>query len=290
MGSRHLHTKNQLARMRATSGLTQAELAARAGVTRQAIGGIEAGRHATTVEIGLRLARALGCRVEDIFGLAPGPGRERAIAPLSEVTTGPMRVALSRVGDQLVARPLRQLGDHRLATVAADAMAISLGGDGAPIGATDAHRQADDRGWPDDELEPADHGDGQIRSVRVDRFAPPGVGAARPCLFLVGCDPALGLLASHVSRRPGTGGALWFQANNSAASRQLGAGLAHVAGVHAPPVDARPGVGGDGGWATIRMCSWEMGWALRPTGPGHAANEPVVSLLTDGGHRVANRE
>ena len=50
--------------------LSQAALAERVGASRQAIVAIEAGKRVPSTVLSLRLSRALGCRVEDIFALA----------------------------------------------------------------------------------------------------------------------------------------------------------------------------------------------------------------------------
>jgi putative transcriptional regulator len=57
-------------RRKAAGGLTQQELAERAGVTRQSIISIEQGKYRPSVELALLLARALGCTVEDLFHLS----------------------------------------------------------------------------------------------------------------------------------------------------------------------------------------------------------------------------
>jgi len=49
--------------------MTQAELAARAGVSRQTIVAIEKGDYSPSVWLALRLARVLGVTVEDLFVL-----------------------------------------------------------------------------------------------------------------------------------------------------------------------------------------------------------------------------
>ena len=54
---------------RAKRDLTQAELAARAGVTRKSINAIEAGRMVPSIVLALRLAKALGVTVEELFSL-----------------------------------------------------------------------------------------------------------------------------------------------------------------------------------------------------------------------------
>ena len=50
--------------------MSQAELAARAGVTRQAISAVETGKAVPTTPVALCIARVLGRRVEDLFRLA----------------------------------------------------------------------------------------------------------------------------------------------------------------------------------------------------------------------------
>ena len=95
---------------RQASGLTQAQLAQRAGVSRQLVAAVEAGRNVPAVDAALALAAALGCTVEDLFG-ALGPERSVRAALTGELHDGePVRVG--RVSDALVAAPL---GDHGVA-------------------------------------------------------------------------------------------------------------------------------------------------------------------------------
>lgn len=68
MGTEHLSNRLR-ERRKLAGGLTQQELADLAGVTRQSIISIEQGRYRPTVELALRLARALGCAVENLFAL-----------------------------------------------------------------------------------------------------------------------------------------------------------------------------------------------------------------------------
>jgi len=89
-------------------GLTQTELAARAGVSRQLVAAVEAGRNTPAVDAALRLAGALATTVEELFS-ARSPavvtalgGRLRDRAP----------VRVGRVDDQLVAA---ELADHGIA-------------------------------------------------------------------------------------------------------------------------------------------------------------------------------
>lgn len=98
----HLRTHREAA------GLSQRALADRVSVSRQAIVAIEAGRQSPQTTLALQLARELGCRVEDLFGLPPAadltvrlssvPGRD----PLEPGG----RLAVGRVTSEWVAHAL----------------------------------------------------------------------------------------------------------------------------------------------------------------------------------------
>src|SRR5437879_3045534 len=60
---------NNLRATRTRLGRSQQELATAAGVTRQTVGGIEAGLFSPSALVALRLAKALGCRLEELFWL-----------------------------------------------------------------------------------------------------------------------------------------------------------------------------------------------------------------------------
>jgi putative transcriptional regulator len=60
---------NTLKTHRDRLGLSQQALADLVGVSRQAVISIEAGRQVPSTSLGLRLARALRCGVEDLFKL-----------------------------------------------------------------------------------------------------------------------------------------------------------------------------------------------------------------------------
>ena len=60
--------KNQIRRLRFENGeMTQQQLADRAGVTRQTIIAIEAGKYAPSLTLAFRIARTFGVKVEDVF-------------------------------------------------------------------------------------------------------------------------------------------------------------------------------------------------------------------------------
>ena len=60
--------KNRIRRLRFDhEEMTQQELANRAGVTRQTIIAIEAGKYAPSLMLAFRIARVFGLRVEEVF-------------------------------------------------------------------------------------------------------------------------------------------------------------------------------------------------------------------------------
>ena len=64
---------NRIRKLRFDNGeMTQQELAERAGVTRQTIIALEAGRYVPSLLLAFRLAAALGVRVEDVFQYEAG--------------------------------------------------------------------------------------------------------------------------------------------------------------------------------------------------------------------------
>lgn len=61
---------NQIRRLRFDAGeMTQQELADKAGVTRQTIIATEQGRYAPSLPLAIRIARAFGKTVEEVFQL-----------------------------------------------------------------------------------------------------------------------------------------------------------------------------------------------------------------------------
>lgn len=65
--------RNTLKVQRAMRDLTQADLAALAGVTRRSVNAIETGRMVPSVLLALKLARALGVSVDALFEIDDEP-------------------------------------------------------------------------------------------------------------------------------------------------------------------------------------------------------------------------
>jgi DNA-binding XRE family transcriptional regulator len=97
---------SEMRRLRTEAGLTQAELARAAGLSRQLVGAVEAGRHVPSVAAALALADVLGRSVEDLFGKAA-----RAEVPaLGERVPDGAPVVAALVGHTLSYAPLADNG------------------------------------------------------------------------------------------------------------------------------------------------------------------------------------
>ena len=84
-------------------GITQTELAARAGVSRQLVGALESGRHVPRVDAAIGLARALGVTTETLFDAGSVVIDVRTGAVPGEGTV----VRAGHVGDRIVTAPVR---------------------------------------------------------------------------------------------------------------------------------------------------------------------------------------
>lgn len=103
--------------LRTAAGLSLSALARQVGVSRQALTAVEAGRSVPSTAIALRLARALGCTVEDLFRL-PAP----TLPGVADAGPPGTRVAVARIGGRWVTHAL----DPR-ATEPADGLVTTQG-------------------------------------------------------------------------------------------------------------------------------------------------------------------
>ena len=206
--------ESRVRELRVATGLSQGELADRAGITRQAVSAIESGSYVPNTVVALKLSQALGCPVERLFRLGDISQKIRASAastigewgrarPTADGAQGStdgvhfpeqFRVHLARVGDQLVASEMS--GSERFAPA-----------DGVGRLIPDVPEQLD-----------------------VDLFVEPEVPDRT--VLVLGCDPSLRLLSEHVHRQTKETRVLWRHAGSVAALRALRAGEAHIAGTH----------------------------------------------------------
>src|SRR5579862_3588749 len=115
---------NSLKATRSRLGISQQQLAASAGVARQTIGGIEGGLYAPSAAIALRIARALGCRVEELFWLEDDmPALHAVMAGSAGHPDADLRVGLAHVGGTWVAHALDGEQGFRTEMVPADGIA-----------------------------------------------------------------------------------------------------------------------------------------------------------------------
>ncbi len=118
-------SQNRLRGFRLEAGFTQGQLAASAGVSRQLVGAVEAGRHLPRVDAALALAAALGVDVRRLFG---SDGSAADVVSGLTPDEGSV-VRLGWVGDRIVSAPARLGGDG---WEAADALVE--GGRAVPFG------------------------------------------------------------------------------------------------------------------------------------------------------------
>ena len=109
-------------------GFSQQQLARMAGVSRQAVSGVESGLSDPSLRVALALARALGMTVEEVFG--PGAPEPRVDAlPLAPLGPAGARVSLAQVGNSFVAIPLSGPAATRSGFVPASGLADGSGSD-----------------------------------------------------------------------------------------------------------------------------------------------------------------
>ena len=69
MGRNHKNLNNNLEEIRKSAGMTQLELSENADVSRKSINAIENGIYVPSTVLALKIAKTLGCKVEELFKL-----------------------------------------------------------------------------------------------------------------------------------------------------------------------------------------------------------------------------
>lgn len=249
---------------RLARGLSQGDLAGTAGVTRQAISGIESGRWSPSLDVALSLARALDSTVEELFGAA-------AEAP-------PVHGRLAVRGGQMSPHAQARL---LLAEVAGDTVAYPLSGDRA---LTPGFQPALAMAPPLEEqreLETVGNGQRRSRSNDIDARR---IANFSPTLAIAGCDPALALLQGPLLRHDPAVSLAWWSCGNGSALELLEAGTVHAAALHRRSetrIRQRPGI------EVVGFASWREGLVISPRHRGTVRDVQDVARL---GLRVANRE
>ena len=245
------HFENRLRDVRMVKALTQGDLAAQAGVTRQAVHAIEAGHYLPTTMVALRLADALGCRVEDLFSLAVGGEILEGEWVGAAAADGPgrIRVKVARVGDRTVVRPVEDLGGVLNFTVPADGLMVK-----PPAGVAKARSES---------------GRVRVQLLRDRR-------AVENEIAVAGCDPSIFLVGEHLRKRQGQTTVVGWTMGSAAAVEALLRREVHVAGVHV--VDAKSGESNlpylrrhlkKGEYTVVTFATWEQGLMVRNGNPKH---------------------
>ena len=189
---------NRLGVVREQRGLSASALADTVGVTRQTIYAIEKGSFVPNTLVGLRLARALGVSLEDLFRL-PEPG---STGPYSE------KVTLLPSEEELYPGQPVQLCDvdgRLMAAPCAPAPWFLPASDAVIAGRPMTRRRA-----------------------KVDLHEP-AIGFQNR-LLLAGCDPAMAIVARHLE--PEGIKVILLHQNSSQALSLLKQGYVHIAGTH----------------------------------------------------------
>ena len=214
-------------------GLSQAELAAAVGLSRQSIHAIESGRVRPRVDVALRIAHVLQASAESLFQPEAASNRRTAEPSEPDLVKGE-RVALAYLAGRWLAYPLRR----GLCGQAADGIVRRVGRSGADI----------------------------------ELLTSPA--AAQQNIVMMGCAPALGLLAERLNQRSGSGRFLWLPTSSTAALHALAANKTHVAGVHLidphtgqqnlPDVQRHSGAGPR---SLVALAGWEVGLVVQKGNP-----------------------
>jgi putative molybdopterin biosynthesis protein len=246
--------------LRIARSITQAELARRAGLSRQALGAIEAGLYMPSVTVALNLARELGEPVETLFGDDSESSCRRVAAQwasaASSGSTGPrMGVVLARVAGKIVAVPQAPC---RLALAPACGL-----------------------------LERASQKHADVATFRSDT-------EIDSTLLLAGCDPSVTLLADWLARQRSPISARAVSCSSGKALHALLDHQAHAAGAHLK--DARSGeynlaqfkrALGHRRAVVVNFARWELGIAAAA---GNPLRIETAADLARPHLRIVNRE
>jgi putative molybdopterin biosynthesis protein len=240
--------------------LTQVELARRTGLSRQALGAIEAGIYQPGIGAALSLARELGETVERLFGVEDEKeGRHLDARWYDDIADSKSsrrpHASLGRVGGRIVAVPQNAAG-------------LSL----SPVAGIVARRKGN-------------------RAEVVTYNSSDEIDAA---LLIAGCDPSVTLLADWMTRHHSPARLVPIPCSSSRALDALIKGCAHTAGVHLRDADAEDynlesvsRVLGRRAAIVVTFARWEVGLAVRSGNPLGIA---TIADLAKPRLRIANRE
>ncbi len=243
--------QNLLEETRQAKGLTRVALALRAGITRQAVHAIETNQYLPTTAVALRLAQALGCRVEDLFRLLPQEEIVEGEWSAASVSMKPShlntRVKVAKVGSRFIVRPVAELGEVMNYAVPADGLTLP------------GSHQSQRPQHPSRKV--------QVRLLRNRRVIEQEIAVA-------GCDPSVFLAGDYLRRQKEDCSVVGWTLGSAAAIDALKRGEVHMAGVHV--VDAQSGESNlpylrrhlkGSEYLVITFAVWEEGLLVAPGNP-----------------------
>lgn len=233
--------ENHLREKRQAMALSQKKLADLAGITRQAVSALEAGQYSPATSVALQLARALRCRVEDLFCLKSNGeiiyGELIGTLPLQ--ANRPLRAQVLEIGQRVLVRPLDGLSELTSLSSTADGLIVE-----APTGADRV----------------------KVRLLR-DR------GEIKRKIVVGGCDPAM-FLAGEYTRTQNHESVVPCLMGSSLALSALKRGEVHVAGIHLAEEQADhwqlPDLKeklGDLDFMVVTFAHWEEGFIIAQGNP-----------------------
>jgi molybdate-binding protein/DNA-binding XRE family transcriptional regulator len=254
--------RNNLKSIRTRLGMSQQDLANLAGVTRQTISGVESEQYTPSVAITLRLAKALGCQVEDLFWFEQDSPQIEVLLTKPVTSSKQVRVSLAQVGGQWIAYPLVGKDAFRLEMIPADGESVE------DETRTNANKV-------------------QVRLLEdVDKL--------RNTVAIAGCSPVVSLWAKAAERWHPQMRVQCNFANSLAALQSLSRGEIHIAGMHLYDPETQEynipfvrKVLADKNAVLITLGIWEEGLLVQS---GNPMGIKSVSDLVEFGATIVNRE
>ncbi len=283
---------NNLKSIRTRLGMSQQELANIAGVTRQTIGGLESGQYAPSVTISLRLAKALGCKVEDLFWLEEDLPEIEAIVAESAPQQEQSRVSLARVGDQWIAYPLVGNDAFRIEMIPSDGEMVAVNQQ-TVISVSDGLALAYPWGEASFAQRLVERKE-QIGTNKVLVRLLDDIDKLQNTVVIAGCTPVLSVLARATECWHPKLRVYYRFAHSKAALRSLCRGEVHIAGMHLYdpetgehniPFVREASTGKN--FVLITLGVWEEGLLVPP---GNPMGVKTVSDLVEFGATIVTQE
>jgi len=252
--------ENRLREKRQATGLSQKQLADLAGITRQAVSALEADQYSPATSVALQLARALKCRVEELFSIkSSGELIEGEL--LGELPAGdnPIRAQVTQIGHRILVRPLVGVGELTSLSATADGLIIGTNPDNNRV---------------------------KVKLLKARE-------EVRRKIVVGGCDPAMFLAGEHVRKRDHESLVPCLM-GSSIALNALKRGEVHMAGIHLADESAGTwhlpnlkGRLGDMDCIVITFAHWEEGFIVRQ---GNPKKIRTVSDIAKPTVKIVNRE